>query len=126
MTHYTQIPEKPLVASMSDKIEEAQRIYFFERSDGQIIACQENEAWSLYTRRPQVLGKSKRMEFKLVGTGDGNIFREAAMRAREAGKNDIKEAQKILKEGQEAELAACLGKIIPPTNTDKMGDPNAF
>jgi len=124
--HYTQIPEKPLVASMSDKIEDAQRIYFFERSDGQVIATQENEAWSLYSRRPQVLGKSKRMEFKLIGTGEGTIFRDAAIRAREAGKTDIKEAQRILKEGQETELKACLGKIIPPRNLDKMGDPNAM
>jgi hypothetical protein len=110
----------------SDKIEDAQRVYFFERSDGQVIACQENEAWSLYKHRQQVLGKNKRMDFKLIGTGDGNIFRESAIRAREAGRTDIKEAQRILKEGQEAELAACLGKIIPPHDTDKMGDPNAF
>lgn len=121
MTHYTQIPEKPLIASMSDKIEDAQRIYFFERSDGQIIATQEQEAWNLYARQPQIIGRNKKFEFKLVGTGDGLIFQEAAMRAREAGKIDIKEAQKILREGQEAELAACRGKIIPPRDMDKLG-----
>jgi hypothetical protein len=106
---------------MSDKIEDAQRIFFFERSDGQIIATQENEAWTLYARKPQVIGRNKKLDFKLVGTGDGLIFQEAAKRAVEAGRIDIREAQRILREGQAAELEACRGKIIPPRDMDKLG-----
>jgi hypothetical protein len=118
--HYSQIPPKPLVAGMSEKDYDVPKVFFFKRTDGLIIAVEENEAWGLYTRRPQILGKHKRTEFELIGTGDGNIYREALVKAREAGKIDVKEAQKILKEGQQAELDACIGRIIQPTNMDKL------
>lgn len=106
---------------MSDKTFQPQRIYFFERSDGSIIDVEENEAWSLYSRRPQMLSKGgKRPEFKLIGTGDGLIFHEALQKAKIAGKTDIEEAKKIIREGKQAELEACLGKIVPPPNRDKF------
>lgn len=117
-----ELPEKPLVAGMSTKNDDINRVYFFERSDGQIIAGEEVEAWSLYSRRQQVLGRNKRMEFKLVGTGDGNIYREALSQARIAGKTDVKQAQAIIRKGQADELEACRGKIIAPRNMDTMGN----
>lgn len=119
--HHSQIPEKPLVAGVSNRVEPAQRIFFFERNDGKVIAVQENEAWSLYSKRQQLLTKGfNRVEFKLIGTGDGRIFQEAALKAKEIGKTNIEEAQKVLREGQEAELEACRGNIIPPRNTDEL------
>lgn len=117
-----ELPEKPLVAGMSTRGDDINRVYFFERSDGQIIACEELEAWGLYSRRQQVLGRNKRMEFKLVGTGDGNIYREALSQARIAGQTDIKTAQEIIRKGQADELEACRGKIIPPRNMDTIGN----
>jgi hypothetical protein len=116
-----ELPEKPLVAGMSTRSEDINRVYFFERSDGQVIACEEVEAWSLYSRRQQVLGRNKRMDFKLIGVGDGLIYREALSQARIAGQTDIKKAQEIIRKGQEDELDACRGKIIAPRDMDKIG-----
>lgn len=118
--HYSQIPEKPLVAGISTTKKTINQVFFFERNDGEVIAVEENEAWSLYTRRPQILGSTKRIEFKLVGVGDGNVFREALGRAQLAGQTDIKKAQEIIRQGQKDELEACRGRIIPPRNMDKI------
>lgn len=119
-THYSQIPEKPLIAGMSTKPLQMNKVFFFERNDGQIIATEEREAWNLYSRRPQILGTNRKVEYKLVGVGDGNIFREALSKAQVAGQTDVKEAQKILKEGQQAELEACRGHLVAPRNMDKI------
>lgn len=104
---------------MSERTEPPKRIFFFERTDGKILAVEESEAWSLYTRRQQVLGKNRRQEFKLIGTGDGAIFYEAVQKAKEAGRTNIAEAQEIIRKGQADELEACRGKIIPPKNMDE-------
>ena len=119
-THYSQIPVKPLVAGMSTKSESAERIFFFERNDGQVIATKEAEAWGLWTRRPQILGNAKKISFKLIGTGDGLIFQEAVANAKIAGREDIKKAQEIIKKGQADELEACRGRIIAPRNMDEI------
>lgn len=115
-----ELPEKPLVAGMSTRADDINRVYFFERSDGQIIACEEQEAWSLYSRKVQILGRSKRQDFKLIGVGDGLIYKEALANARIAGRTDIAEAQRIIRQGQADELEACRGKIIPPRNMDTI------
>lgn len=120
--HYSQIPQKPLVAGVQDKPLSVNQVYFFERSDGQIIITEEQEAWGLYARKPQVLGAGIKHSYKLIGTGDGNIFREALLKAKEVGRTNIPEAQKIIKQGQEDELNACRGRIIAPRNMDKMGN----
>ena len=116
---------KPLVASMSNRSDDIRQVFFFERTDGQIIACEELEAWNLYTRRPQILGRHQRVEFTLVGVGDGRIYRDALEKAREVGRTDIKQAQEILRKGQADELEACRGKLIRPRNMDKIGSEEA-
>lgn len=126
MSHYSTIPPKPLVAGMSSKDDDISKVYFFERSDGQILAVDEMQAWNLYSRKQQVLGKSKKFEFKLIGVGKGEIYKNALMEARLVGQTDVEKAQEILKKGQADELEACRGNIIMPKNMDKMGDPNAF
>lgn len=121
----SQIPQKPLIAGMNnDPMFDytPTTVFFFKRNDGKIIATEELEAWSLYTRRPQMLyKKGKRVEFELIGTGDGTIYHKALMEAKVIGQTDIAKAQEIIRKGQEDELNACLGKIIPPRNTDKLG-----
>ena len=111
---------KPLIAGMSSRDDDIKRVFFFERDDGQVIATEENEAWSLWTRKVQVLGRSKKNNYTLVGTGDGNIYRKALQEAREAGKTDITKAQSIIRKGQEDEYLACKGRIIPPKDMDKI------
>jgi hypothetical protein len=119
--NYASIPEKPLIAGVSNKNLLANQVFFFERSDGEVIAVEEHEAWGLYARRPQVLG-SKKHEFKLIGVGSGEIYNKAIMEAKELGQTDIKKAQERLRQGFKEELEACRGKIIVPRNVDKMGD----
>lgn len=118
--HYSQIPVKPLIAGMSEKTEPAERVFFFERNDGKVICVKEPEAWNLWTRRIQTLGKSKRVDFKLIGVGDGIIFQNAINEAKIAGKQDIKKAQDIIRQGEKDELEACRGKIIAPRNMDEI------
>ena len=62
-----------------------------------------------------------RIDFTLIGVGDGEIYRKALGEARIAGKTDVKLAQEILKKGQADELEACRGKVIPPRNMDQVG-----
>jgi hypothetical protein len=120
VSHYSQIPEKPLIAGMSTAQKDINQVFFFERNDGQIIATEEREAWGLYARPLQILGTNRKVNYKLVGTGKGNIFREALMKAQQVGKTDIKQAQEIIRKGQQDELEACRGHIIAPRNMDKV------
>lgn len=116
---------KPLIAGINNNPVSAyqpQQVFFFKRNDGTVIAVEEREAWSLYARRPQMLyRRGKRPEFELIGTGNGEIYGKALMEAKQVGQTDIAKAQEILRQGQQAELEACLGKIIPPRDMDKLG-----
>lgn len=118
---YRTIPEKPLIAGVSTKNHKSGQVFFFERTDGEIIAVEEREAWGLYTRRPQILGTHQRIEFKLIGVGDGQLFNKATMEAKELGQTDIKKAQERIREGFKEELEACRGHLIAPRNMDDLG-----
>lgn len=118
--HYSQIPPKPLVAGISTSKKVINQVFFFERSDGQVICVEEGEAWNLYTRRQQVLGRNKRLDFKLIGTGNGDVFRLALFEAQKVGQTDIAKAQEIIRQGQKDELEACRGRIIAPRDMDKL------
>lgn len=123
--HYSGIPEKPLFAAVnkSSKILKKEKVYFFKREDGSIFFTGEQEAWSLYNRRVQILGKVPQ-RIELVGTGDGQIFLNALIEAQK--ETDVGTAKDIIRKGQEDEYTACLGKPIPPINFDKMGDGASF
>lgn len=111
----------PLTSVKPNKLEEAKKVFFFERNDGSILAVDEVQAWSLWARKQQMLYKhGKRPDFKLIGTGDGEIFRNAVMEAQAVVSTDLKKAQQILREGEAKELEACRGKIIAPRNMDTM------
>lgn len=123
--HYSGIPEKPLFAAVnkSNKILKKEKVYFFKREDGSVFFTGAQEAWSLYTRRVQEIGKPhKRLE--LVGTGDGEIFLAALIEAQK--ETDVEKAKDIIRKGQEDEYNACVGKPIPPPNFDKQGDGASF
>lgn len=120
-----ELPEKPLYASVStdNKILKKEKVYFFKREDNSIIATTGPEAWSLYARRPQVIGKLPQ-RFELVGTGDGEIFLAALKEAQK--QTDVNKAREIIMKGQQDEYEACKGKIQPPPNYDKFGDGASF
>lgn len=110
---HNDLPLYESTVGMSQHLYNPTRIFFFERNDGKILAVESEEAWTMYSKKPQNL--SQRVTFKLIGTGDGKIYAEARAKAQEAGRTDINEAKRILMEGQQAELEACRGKITPPT-----------
>lgn len=107
------LPPYESTFGMSNHVDAPRKVYFFERSDGKVLAVENQEAYNMYYRRPQNL--SQKLSYKLIGTGDGKIFSEARLKAQEAGKIDINEARKILAQGQLDELEACRGKISVPT-----------
>lgn len=123
--HYSGIPEKPLLATVNKKtnILKREKVYFFKREDGSIFATGAQEAWTLYTRRNQIVGKAT-TKFQLVGTGDGEIFVHALIEAQK--ETDVEKAKEIIRKGQEDEYNACLGNIIKPPNFDKQGDGASF
>lgn len=111
----------PITSIKPNKLEQPKPVFFFERNDGKIIFVDEVQAWSLYSRPAQMLYKGgTKPFFKLIGTGTGEIFRNAVMEAQQVGSTDIKKAQDILRKGEQDELEACRGKIIPPRNMDKF------
>lgn len=120
--HYSSIPEKPLNASINEKIENAERIYFFQRHDDSVIFAQGREAWNLYVRRPQVLGQYM-PKFKFLGSSDGTTYQQAVREAHEiyTTTQDLKKAQERLRQGEKEELEKAKGNMIPPPNYDKMG-----
>lgn len=125
MPGYSGIPEKPLFASVnkSSKILKKEKVYFFRREDGSVFATGAVEAWNLYTRRNQVVGRlPERIE--LVGTGDGQIFLDAMIEAQK--ETDVQKAKEIVLKGQQDEYEACKGKVTSPPNADKQGDGAQF
>lgn len=105
-----------------NKVEYAEKTYFFERSDGKIMMAKGREAWNLYKMRNQVLGTVK-PNFKLVGTSDGQIYQRAVIASQEHFMNtrNLKEAQDILRKGETDEYAQAKGKIERPPNYDRVG-----
>lgn len=123
--HHSQIPEKPLNAAVNTdrNILRKEKVYFFEREDGSVFCTNAQEAWGLYNRRVQIVGKYS-AKLKLVGTGNGDLFFEAIKNAQK--EVDVQKAREIIKKGQDAEYEACKGNIVPPPNMDKMGDGKEF
>lgn len=104
------------------RIEQATRTYFFERPDGSIISAQGKEAWSLYSRPPQIVG-TRLPPYKFIGSSDGTIFQRAVIESQSVYRQtlNLEEAQKILRKGEQEELEKARGNMVPPPNMDKMG-----
>lgn len=121
--HHSSIPEKPLTIGADGKVEDAQRVYFFLRSDGKRIYTQGQEAWNLYSRRQQSLGRVA-PTFKLVGSSDGSLYRQAVIEAqqifRETG--DMSQARARLLKGENDEFEIAKNNLTPPPNFDKKGN----
>lgn len=122
MTHYSQIPEKPLNAGFSGNIDPISKVYFFEKENGSVFAVQsDEEAWSLWNGRNQTIGK-ERDRTKLIGTGTGELFNKAIAESKELfNTQGLQAAQERIRQGEKEELEACRGKIIPPPNMDYYG-----
>ena len=107
------------------KLEQPQRTFFFERHDGSIIAVNEREAWSIYNNRNQMLGVRYERP-KLIGTSEGLKMFQAVKESHELFKTDQTQAIARLKTGEQEELEAARGNIVPPRDMDKMGTAKEF
>lgn len=115
------IPEKPLIASVNKEQYPINRTYFFERPDGSRVCAEEKEAWSLYSRSPQILGV-RTYPFKFLGSSDGSKYQQAIRESKEifTTTGDLEKAQARLRQGEEEEFAQAKGVMIPPPNMDRM------
>lgn len=112
------VPEKPLIVG-TGKIENAMRVYFFERPDGSRIFVLGKEAWNLYTKPQQILGfQNKR--FKFLGSSDGTAHQKAVMESQQIFRDtkDYEKARERLRQGEEEEFNN--RQNIPPMNYDKV------
>lgn len=104
-----------------NKIESAQKTFFFQRHDGSVIYVQEEEAWSLLRGGNKVIGPVIPPP-KLIGVSDGALFQKAMYEAQGLWKEGrIDEAKARLKQGEKEELEAARGKIVLPRNFDIIG-----
>jgi len=116
----SEIPEKPLYASMNMKRENPERIYFFEKENGSIIFAKEHEAHRIYRRRNQVIGQDKE-KIKFLGSSDGVIFFKAVEEAKVIfNQKGLEAAQERIRQGEKEELEVARGQMIPPRNMDAI------
>lgn len=97
-----------------NKVEPAQKTYFFERWDGKIFHVQEQEAWNVMKNRQQIVGLHVPPP-KYIGCSDGTRFQKAVIEAHALFKDGkMEEAQARLRQGEAEELeAARLNKEMP-------------
>lgn len=110
----------PAAPEASARIERAKETWFFEQTNGTIIAVQEEEAWKIFRGRNQIIGQ-RTYPPKIVGVGSGAIYQAAvdeAIRLKNAGK--MEESQECLRKGFTDELEAAKGKIKRPRNFDTI------
>jgi hypothetical protein len=119
--HPSQVPEKPLTASINTKLPPPTEVYFIERENGEVLHVDEKMAWNLLNGRSVVVGRlPDRM--KLIGTGKGEIFQEAVLESQAIyQKEGLQAAQERIRKGVQDELEACRGTIKYPRNHDTVG-----
>lgn len=112
--------QAPKGAIKTNKIEVAQKTYFFERHDGSVIAVQEVEAWNLLKPKQPVIGRYT-PPIKLIGVSDGTKFQTAVQEAHALhSQGMIEEAIARLRKGEEEEREAARGHIEMPRNFDSI------
>lgn len=117
--NYSNPPVQSIV-SMKDKIENPETTFFFERSNGEIFAVNEQGAWNIYSGKLQVLGTNHQRP-KLIGTSDGTITYRAIEEAQRVFKTEgMEKAREIIKKGQADELEEARKHPRPPRNFDTM------
>lgn len=105
--------KKPVI----NKVEKAQKTWFFERPDGTTFACQQNEAWQILQK-----GNAYHRGLKLIGCSNGEIFRNAVAESHKvyAKTKSMAKARKVILEGEKAELAAARGNMELPANPETV------
>ena len=96
------------------------RVYFFEKRDGSIIAIDgDREAWNLYAHPTRMFIN----EFppKLIGTSSGKQYFDAMNMAKEYAKeHGLPAAQEMVRKAYQAEIEIARKTVIPPPNFDTV------
>lgn len=112
-----QVPSGPI---KNNHNEGPQKTFFFERSDGSIVAMHEVEAWNLLKYRQQVVGRYVQPP-KLIGVSNGHKFWEAVTEAHKLNAvGKIEEALERIRQGEKEELEVARGHIEMPRNFDAI------
>lgn len=110
----------PNGAIKKNRLEPAEKTYFFQRHDGSIINVKEQEAWNLLKKRQPVLGLYVQPP-KLIGVSNGTLFRKAVEEAHALhAEGKVDEAVQRIRDGEKEELASAMGKIEMPRNFDTI------
>lgn len=120
--NHNEIPEKPLVPGINSRGYNPERTYFFEREDGTTFFTNANEAWTIYKRRQQIVGKET-PRIKYLGNSDGSKFKQAVMEAKQMFREKgLEISQERLRQGEREELEEAKKDKTPPPQADKFGD----
>ena len=111
----------------ANKVEPAQKTFFFERWDGSIISVSEREAWGIMKNRQSVVGLYVPPP-KLIGVSDGKIYQKAVLEAHALHKTGRihEDVAAVLRKGWNDELEAARGHLERPRDfdtIDKRGAP---
>lgn len=103
-----------------NKVEPAQKTYFFERWDGKTFHVQEREAWNVLKNRQPVVGLFVQPP-KYLGCSDGTLFQKAVLEAHALfAEGKMEEAQARLRQGEAEELEMAKKNKEMPRNFDTI------
>jgi hypothetical protein len=127
--HPSQIPEKPLQASVNTQLQPTEKIFFLKKANGTILNMDERGAWNVLRGNQVFRGKRGKFrdEVEIIGVSDGLSYLQAVKESHEIFKTKgLDAAQAHLRNALNAELERCRGKIEMPRNydmTDEGGNP---
>lgn len=124
--HLSEIPQKPLYASVNPTVLPAQRVYFFEKSNGDTFFADEFSAWRIIKGKNQIVGLQTIIP-KYLGMSDGTIYQQYQAEAKKIfAEKGLEAAQTHLREGEKKELEKARGNMAMPRNpeiVDLKGNP---
>jgi len=104
----------------TNRVELAEKTFFFERHDGSTVYMKEEEAWNFLNGRSKAVGPVVAPP-KLIGVSDGRVFQTAVLEAHALHKEGrVEEAMARLRLGETQELEAARGHIERPRNFDTI------
>lgn len=100
-----------------NKVEPARKTWFFQKPNGEIFSCHQNEAWQLLQKTSVY-----QRDLKMIGCSDGMIFQKAVHDAHKVFQEtkDLEKAQEILRAGELAEIEAARGNLERPQDPSRV------
>lgn len=109
----------PSNQSKVNKLEPAQKTWFFERPDGSTFAAHANEAFQILKNKHSNVAYR---DLKFIGCSSGEKFREAVKSAQDLFRKtrDLAQAQEMIRQGELDELESARGNKELPPNPERF------